>query len=164
MNNGIEVQSYDRFHGYLHELLQSYSKLGELLAKKLNAIAMYDVRTLDGIIKEEQVFVLLSRGFDSTIQSYREKLSLKGDSLSAIIQELPSEEQPRFQSLFDRLRVKLGEVKALNERCQSLIEERIYSMERAVHQADKSGVVSYGKSGSPNSAQSGDPRMLTKSV
>lgn len=164
MNNSAESLNYDKFHGYLCELLQNYTKLGELLVKKLSAIARYDIAALDGIIKEEQVFVLLSRSFDSTIQSYREKLSLKGDSLSAIIEELPPEEQPRFSSMLARLRAKLAEVKQLNERCQSLIEERIYTIERTVLQTDKTGTVAYGKSGSTAPKPKGDPRILTKSV
>lgn len=164
MNNNVGAQSYDKFHGYLYELLQSYTKLGELLVKKLSAIAKYDIGALDGIIKEEQVFVLLSRSFDTTIKSYREKLSLKGDSLSVIIEELPAEEQPRFKSLFLQLRAKLKDVKELNEQCQSIIEERIYTIERSVQQAGRINPASYGKSGSPNAASKPEGRFLTKSI
>lgn len=164
MDNNAGVQNYDKFYGYLYELLQSYTKLGELLTKKLNAIARYDINALDSVIKEEQVFVLLSRSFDSTIQSYREKLSLKGDSLSVIIQELPADEQPRFSSILAKLRAKLADVKSQNEHCQSLIEERIYTIERTVQQVEKTGTVAYGKSGTPKAPPKGEPYRLTKSI
>lgn len=155
---------YDKFYNYLNDLLSSYTKLNELLAQKLAAIARFDVAALDSIMKEEQVFVLLSRGFDASIQSYREKLSLKGDSLSAVITEMPEEYQPKFQGLFLKLKSRLDEVKEINERCQSLIEERIYTLERSIHQVDKSNTVSYGKPGTAKPASGPDAHMLHKSV
>lgn len=158
------ANQYDRFYDYLSDLLQNYTKLGELLTQKLSAIARFDMATLDSIIKEEQVFVLLSRGFDSSIQSYRDKLSLKGDSLSAVITEMPDEFQAKFQGLFVRLKSKLGEVKQLNEKCQSLIEERIYTIERSIHQIDKSSTISYGKPGTPKTISGTDTHIFKKSI
>lgn len=157
------VNHYDKFHGYLVELLQSYTKLGELLHKKLTAIANFDIKTLDDIMKEEQVFVLLSRGFDANIQSYREKLSLKGDSLSEVIDEMPEEYHTRFRQVAVQFKDKLQEIKALNENCQSLIEERIYTLERSIHRIDKSSGPSYGKTAEKPSP-SIDSHMLKKSV
>lgn len=163
-STGENINYYDKFYDYLVELLQSYTKLNELLTQKLSAIARFDITALDNIMKEEQVFVLISRGFDSSIQSYREKLSLKGDSLSAVIEEMPSEYQPKFQGLFANLKSRLDEVKQLNERCQSLIEERIYTLERSIHQLDKSNTVSYGKPGAAKPTAGADAHMLHKSI
>lgn len=164
LNSQDGANQYDRFYSYLTELLQSYTKLGELLAQKLSAISRFDIAALDNIIKEEQVFVLLSRGFDSNIQSYRDKLSLKGDSLSAVIKEMPAEHQPKFQSLFVKLKSRLDEVKQLNEKCQSLIEERIYNLDRSIHQLDKSSTISYGKPGTTKPAIGSDAHILKKSI
>lgn len=156
---------YERFASYLNELFQNYSNLAELLGRKLAAITRFDVDALDAIMKDEQVFVLVSRGFDSNIQMYRDKLSLKGDSLSAVIKELPEEYRPEFDMIFMKLKSKLDEVKGLNERCQTLIEERIYTIERKIHQIDKSSTASYGKQGMQNKpASSGEAHVLHKSV
>ena len=158
---------YDKFYGYLGELLQSYTKLGELLTKKLAAIAAFDVAALDDIIKEEQVFVLLARGFDQNMNIYRQKLALEGDSLSAVIPQMPEEEQPRFANLRSRLKVKLDDVKATNEKCQGLIEERIYSLERAIRNLDKTKTpaAAYNSSASgPRPGMNADPHFLRKQV
>jgi len=156
---------YDKFYVYLGEFFQGYTKLSELLSRKLAAISKFDVAALDGIIKEEQVFVLLSRGFDSNVQNYREKLSLKGISLSEVISEMPLEQQGRFQSLLNALKAQLDEVKYLNEKCQSLIEERIYSIERSISRLDKSKTTTYSKPGTAAKPVSGgEGHVLKKSV
>ncbi|MCL2033861.1 MAG: flagellar protein FlgN [Oscillospiraceae bacterium] len=156
---------YDKFYAYLDEFFQNYTKLSELLTRKLSAIAKFDVATLDGIIKEEQVFVLLSRGFDSNVQNYREKLSLKGSSLSEVISEMPLSQQGRFQSLLTALKSRLDEVKFLNEKCQTLIEERIYSIERSINHIDKSRTSTYSKPGTAAKPVSGgEGHVLKKSV
>lgn len=164
LNSADNVNQYDRFYNYLNELLQNYTKLGELLAQKLSAIARFDIATLDSVIKEEQVFVLLSRGFDSNIQLHRDRLSLKGDSLSEVIKEMPEDQQPRFRGMFVKLKSRLDEVKQLNERCQSLIEERIYTIERSIHQLDKSSTISYGKPGAPKPVTGTDAHVFKKSI
>ena len=84
---------YDKFHGYLTELEGNFAKLSQLLHNKLSALERFDIDRLDAIIKEEQVFVLLSKSFDANVASYRQKLGLKGQQLSDIITELPVEEQ-----------------------------------------------------------------------
>lgn len=156
---------YEKFASYLNELFQNYSNLSDLLTRKLAAIARFDVETLDTIMKDEQVFVLVSRGFDSNIQIYRDKLSLKGDSLSAVIRELPDEYKPEFEMLFAKLKSKLDEVKGLNEKCQSLIEERIYTLGRRIHELDKSSNTSYGKEGAQTKPTSSvEARVMHKSV
>ncbi len=158
---------YDRFYSYLSELLQSYTKLSELLAKKLAAVASFDVSALDNIIKEEQVYVLLARGFDNNLRAYREKLALDGDSLSVVIPQMPDAQQARFESVFHRLKHRLDEVKALNENCQELIEERIYSLEKAIRGLDQSkatGATYSGKAVSPKPSRSSDPHFLHKQI
>ena len=170
VNNSVDSQAgagsyYDKFYAYLDEFFQGYAKLSELLTRKLAAISKFDVATLDSIIKEEQVFVLLSRGFDSNVQNYREKLSLKGSSLSEVISEMPIEQQGRFQSLLSALKAQLDEVKFLNEKCQTLIEERIYTIERSINRLDKSKTTTYTKPGAAaKPASGGESHVLKKSV
>lgn len=157
------VNYYEKFHAYLAELFENYTKLSALLSQKLSAISRFDIATLDSIIKEEQVFVLLARGFDTNLQLYREKLNLKGENLSSVIMELPVEYKPDFQIVFASLKSKLDEVRLLNEKCQSLIEERIYCLERSINQLDRSNTTNYGKTGAAKPSADGR-RMLQKSI
>lgn len=155
---------YDKFHGFLTELEGNFTKLSQLLHNKLAALERFDVDRLDAIIKEEQVFVLLSKSFDANVASYRQKLGLSGEKLSDIIGELPVEEQARFQSTFQRLKAALDEVKTLNLKCQDLIEERLYSLDKAIKELDRSAGATYSKQGD-DAKRSGDhPHLLSKSI
>lgn len=161
--SGVILSAYDKFHAYLCELLQSYDKLSSLLQEKLTVVQADDTGRLDGIIKEEQVFVLISKGFDASIKKYREELSLQGETLSSIVKELPGEERQRFQDVFRQLQSKLSEVKGLNERCQSLIQEKLYSLDKTIKGLDKSATTTYNKDKS-TPAGGGNTHFLTKSV
>lgn len=157
------MENIDKFYAYLSELQENYTKLAALLKDKLDAVVQYDVLRLDGIIKQEQVFVLVSKGFDTNIKTYREKLSLRGDTLGAVIDELPDSERERFRTLFKQLQAVLEEVRSLNESCQKLIEERLYSIDKAIKELDKTdGRPGYGKNATATPAQ--DLHMLSKSI
>lgn len=155
---------YDKFHGYLTELEGNFAKLSQLLHNKLSALERFDIDRLDAIIKKEQVFVLLSKSFDANVASYRQKLGLKGQQLSDIITELPVEEQGRFQSIFKQLKASLNEVKTLNLKCQDLIEERLYSLDKAIKELDRSTGASYGKQGDDSKRPGDPPHLFSKSV
>ena len=155
--------SYEKLYTYLGELLQSYTRLSELLKEKLDAVSRFDIEKLDDIMKQEQVFVLQSKGFDAHIASLRDSLSLKGDKLSEIINELPEQEQARFLILHKNLKATLEEVRGLNERCQVLIGDRLHSLDRAIRELDPADAQAYSKGGE---RPSGKPEsgLFTKSV
>ena len=157
------MSQYNKFYAYLSELHQNYEKLFSLLQKKLEAVERFDIEKLDSILKEEQVFVLISKGFDQTIKGFRESLGLKGDSLSNIIGELPTEEHQRFQAIFKELDTTLSAVKGLNEKCQLSIQDRLYSLDKSIKELDKTATTTYSKDKSTQSGGS-DPHILTKSV
>lgn len=159
------MSQVDNFYTYLEELDQSYGRLADLLRQKLVAVEKFDINKLDEIIKEEQVYVLLSKGFDSNIRVHRDKLSLQGDTLSEVIEELPGENRARFRQQFERLRTTLDTVKGLNEKCQTLIEERLYSLDKSIKHLEKTDGTPYKQPGSPKpSPEDGGPRLFTKSV
>lgn len=159
-----QQKQYNKFYAYLDELDQSYGRLADLLRQKLVAVDRFDVERLNAIIKEEQVYVLLSRGFEGNLRSHREKLGVRGDTLSEIIEELPGEEQARFRQQMKRLKATLDNVKGLNERCQTLIETRLYTIDKSIRELDKSVGSTYKKDTTPKPPQDGGPHLFTKSV
>lgn len=160
MNNN----DYDRFYSYLKDMYASHEKLAKLLSDKMDAILSDDMQKLDAIMKEEQVFVLQSRAFESNIKTHSEKLSLPGGSLSAVIEAMNSDEKPRFTQLFLQLRRKYEEVSGLNENCQALLEDKLYSIEKAIRSLDKSENSTYQKPGGQKPASARDARFLEKSI
>lgn len=84
---------------------------------------------LNEIINEEQVFVLISRGFDQNIAAHRERLGLRGDTLGELIEALHEEDQDRFRAIHNQLRATLDTVKELNDKCQTMTRVRIRALD-----------------------------------
>lgn len=153
---------YDKLYQYLEDLHQSHVHLSGLLVAKLDAVIAADLDRLDEIIKQEQVFVLVSKGFDANLKRFREELSLSGDTLSRIITELPPEERQRFRDLFERLKLSLEETKALNRKSQDLLDQHLHRIGKSLRSLDKSNGTSYGKAASEANGER--PHLFTQSV
>lgn len=163
--NNDNVNYYEKFKAYLEELVRDFSELAGLLSQKLIAIRMQKLAEIESIMKREQVFEMKLKSFDTYIQMYRDKLSLKGDSLSDVILELPEEYRFEFGVLRDKLRSLVGETAGLNKRCQALLDERIHYIERAMHEIDKSNTTAYGgQGGTPPVSPGSDAFVLKKSI
>lgn len=153
-----------KFYEYLQELEQSYSRLAELLHQKLNALLQHDLTALDAIMKEEQVYVLLSKGFDANLQTHRDKLGLRGDTLLEVIGELPEENRDDFHRLYKQLKATLDGVRGINQKCQSLIEQRLYSLDRSIKELDHSDNSTYQKTGNTQNGPSPHAGFLSKKI
>lgn len=137
----------------------NYKKLSVLLVRKIAAVEADDIAVLDEIIKDEQVYLLLSRGFDRNIANFRGRMGLKGENLGDIIGELPEDERPRFSALHRRLRSAVGEAGDMNEKCQRMTEAKLHVIGKKLKELDKSGSVSYGKD-----AAGGKPGIFSKTI
>ena len=155
------MRKYDKFYQYLEELHQNHVHLSGLLVAKLDAVIEADLDRLDKIIKEEQVFVLVSKSFDSNLKRFKQELSLSGDTLSQIVTELPPEERQRFRDLFERLKLSLEETKALNQKSQDLLDQYLHKINKSIKALDKNHGASYGKASESNGDR---PRLFTQSV
>jgi hypothetical protein len=160
----LDEKLLEKFYLYLSELEQSYGRLIDLLHRKTIAINTGDLAKLDAIMKEEQVYVLLSRGFEGNLRMHRKNLGLTGEKLTEIIDELPDENRPRFELQLRRLRAALDSVKGLNEQCQQMIENRLYSLDKSIKALDKSENTNYKKSDTSKQAGDAGPRLFTKSI
>jgi hypothetical protein len=160
----INEKLTEKFYAYLNELDQSYGRLTDLLRRKMIAINTGDIAKLDALMKEEQVYVLLSRGFEGNLRTHRQNLGFQGETLSEVIGELPDDIRPRFELQQRRLKATLDSVRGLNDKCQQMIENRLYSIDKSIKELDKSENTSYKKNDAM--AQAGDtgPRLFTKSI
>lgn len=157
------MNPYDKFYGYLQELDDSYGLLADLLRKKLWAVKQNDIETMDELVKQEQVYVLLAKGFNGNIAGHRDKLNLTGTTLSQIIIELPDEEKARFQQLYASLKVTLDAVKGLNDKCQLVIEDRLHFLDKAKKKIDKNeNAASYHPASDAKPGPAG--QFFTKSI
>jgi hypothetical protein len=129
----------DKFYNYLAELDTNYRKLATLLTRKAAAISEGDLFELDDLVNEEQAFLLITRGFDPKIAAFRKEAGYTGEKLADIIAELPAAERDRFHALHTRLSASLEEVRALNEKCQSLAQIKLHGVRRQLEEMERSG-------------------------
>lgn len=151
---------FEKFFAYLSGLNTNFGNLAKLLQQKLVALEQFDPDKLDEIIKEEQVYVLQSKGFEGNINTFRAQLGLEGDTLSQMIAQLPEEEQPRFEGIFGRLTVNLSIIKEINDKCQELAENRLHAIGKAIKDLDAASGTSYGDIRNSDDA----PKWMNKSI
>lgn len=152
----------EKFYAYLLDLLHGYSHLAELLTDKLDAIDSFDLDALDSILKEEQRYVLIARGFDGQVKNHKDRLGVVGDTLGAVIAELPGQERPRFQALFVDLKEKLDEVKNLNQKCQDLTTAKMIHIEASLRRLE--GTTDYRPKPQMEKGAAPAPQILSKWV
>ncbi|WRS26701.1 flagellar protein FlgN [Oscillospiraceae bacterium MB08-C2-2] len=158
------MKSYENFYAYLQELCGSYGDLAGLIRQKMEAVSLLDVARLENIMKEEQAFVLLSKGFDQAVSAFKTDLGLSGNTLRELLPQMPQQERPRFEAVHQELSLILADVKNLNEKCQELLGDHLHVVEKQLRELSGSPTSTYGKGGSKGQSAAGQPRMLTKSV
>jgi archaellum biogenesis protein FlaJ (TadC family) len=136
--------TFDKFYSYLEELTSSYARLSLLLKEKIDAVERDDLGKLEEIMGEEQVYLLISRGFDQNIAEYRKTLGLKGDKLSDIVQEVPGEFRDEFAGIYSRLKESLDEAKTLNDNCQKLIKTKLGTVNKRLRELEGAKTANYG--------------------
>lgn len=136
-------EKLQKFYDYLDSLLQSYTRLADTLRGKIDAVERDDLDQLSEIMKDEQAYVLLSRGFDDHLAKHREELGLHGATLSEVISQMPGDWQPKFHTLYLNLRSKLDEVKGLNQICQGNLETKLEILGRNIRAANPTSTSHY---------------------
>lgn len=129
----------DKFFSYLKELAITYNKLAALLVKKAEAISRDNLMLLDELINEEQVYLLVTRGFDQHLATFRQQTGFAGATLSDIIGELPEDERDRFRDIQAQLNASVGEAKTLNEKCQKLAQVKLYGVKKKMQEMERAG-------------------------
>ncbi|MDL2232239.1 flagellar protein FlgN [Ruminococcaceae bacterium OttesenSCG-928-L11] len=150
-------QIIDKFYSYLNDLADSYQKLSVLLNEKIQAVHTDDLPRLDEIIAEEQVYQMIARGFDQNAKTYRDRLGLEGETLKAIIEELPEEHRPRFREVHARLSMHLNESARLNDSCQKMLEVKLHTVNRKLEEAGRPPVA-------PTNTAKPKPGIFNKTV
>jgi hypothetical protein len=151
MNSALTME---KFLHYLITLQKDYARLAELLKKKQEAILVYDIETLDEIMKDEQAYVLVSRGFNQSIESFRKELGLSGVTLSEMINSMPDGWKNKFLDAFAPLRETMDVVRLRNEECQDVIEKKLSQIRTRLEEFEGAPTKSYGgaKPHTPQSA------------
>ena len=136
----------EKFLHYLQGLLRDYSMLAELLTEKREAIMLYDLDALNRIMKDEQAFVLLARGFNHNVKSFASELSLSGETLTETIASMPEDWKPEFEALLEPLKQIIDEVRRRNEECQEITEKKLSQISKSLDRLGGGSAKPYAQS------------------
>lgn len=153
--------TYDKFYNYLEELNGSYIKMATLLREKIEVVEVADLARLEEIMSEEQIFLMITKGFDQNIANFRKGLDLKGETLAEIIGELPEERRDDFTELLIRLKDSLDEAKSLNDVCGELLGDKLHDVNNRLRELEKNKRQSKN---SKNKSPGSSPSSFSKSI
>ena len=123
-------KAIEKFYGYLSEILKLYQDALPILKQELESIEHDDIPTLNEMLKSQQTLLLQTKSFDKDIAKHFSILNISGENLTAVIQQLPTEEHLKFYALLGQFELTMKEVNFYKEKCRILLESKLYGIEK----------------------------------
>ena len=148
----------DKFKKVIHALIALFEEYLPLEQKKLKAVQVDDVATVEACMTQEQALILKLRGLEQKREAALKELGWEGKSFSQIIQLAPEEEKQELQQLFDDLDRSIGVFKDVNDNAMTTMSVHLKDLQKVIKIKDPEGV--YGHEG--NSLQKNRPMTSRK--
>ncbi|HZK02366.1 MAG TPA: flagellar export chaperone FlgN [Anaerovoracaceae bacterium] len=132
-------KSLDGLYGYLMEIVELYEKILPVVKSEFDAINADDIYSLNESLKVQQALLHKTKNFDKTISSYTAELDIDADNLTALIIQLPEEQQFRFYSVLGRFTAAIQEISFYKEKCRSMLQTKLHNIDRSL--AEQKGIV-----------------------
>lgn len=120
------------FTELLHHLLELFDRLIPLEQSKLEAVSQNRVSRLEEIIKREQADILSMRGLDQKRVRIQEKLGWKDLTFREILEQLPPDQRPQIQILFDELSSRVRTFQSVTDSSRSIMEVNLHNIEKLI--------------------------------
>lgn len=137
----LTKQLSDEFILFLKRYLSFYQDFLELETKKHEIISQNDIKQLDSFVTKEQAYLLQSKGMEAERYKIMNTCGFKNSTLREFLLHLDSSVQQSATSIFDELSNVLLDFKAMNKRCNSLIELRLHRIGNSIKQLEQEGVL-----------------------
>lgn len=148
----------DKFKKVILDLIALFEEYLPLEQKKLQAVQMDDVATVETCMTQEQALVLKLRGLEQKREKALEELGWGGKNFSQIVALAPEEEKQELQKLFDDLDRSMSVFKDVNDNAMTTMSLRRRELEKIIKIKDSEG--RYGQEG--NSLQKDRPMTSRK--
>ena len=132
------MSKLDDLYNVLNEQLNLYKEFLEVENEKYNVILADDIKRLDEIVTEEQVFFLKSRGLDQKRERLLTELGYTGKTLRQLIELIDDAEKDRFRKMHSDIFNVLQNFKDKNNQCQDLVQIRLYRAQTMINKLDES--------------------------
>jgi len=133
-------QSHD-FMSFLEGYLSFYQEFLEIETNKHEVISQNDVKQLDRFVTKEQAYLLKSKGLEAQRQKMMDSYGFKDTTLNEFLPHLDSSVQEKADTLYHDLSDVLMDFKAMNTRCNSLIELRLHRIGNSIKHLENEGML-----------------------
>lgn len=134
------MSKLDNLYDVLKEQLDLYKEFLEVEQEKYDIILADDIKRLDEIVTEEQVFFLKSRGLDQKRERLLKELGFGGKTLKQLIDLVDESDKDRFRKMHNEIFNVLQNFKEKNNQCQDLVQVRLYRAQTMINKLDESTV------------------------
>ena len=157
-------ETLDSFYNYLFGVIKLHRDTIPKLKDELMLIQSNSIEALGDNLNQQQVFLYQIKNFDEEVSGYMEKLSLKGKDLTEVIQQLPIDEQERFNELLSRFKETAKELDFYKEKCKTLLQTKLYAINKNMAQLkSKQEKTTYGENGKEEGSFN-IPKTFEKSI
>lgn len=126
-------QKMDSLCTILQESLELYENFIKVEYEKYGAVIKDDIKKLDEVISEEQVFYLKVKGLEQKREQLIESMGMKDKTLKEIISMSNQEDSARLTLLYDKLLIALTEFKKINLECKTIVEVRLHRIDAVMN-------------------------------
>lgn len=116
----------------LTEYVKFYSEFLAFEQNKLEAVEQNKLELLDGLVKQEEVFLLKSRGMEQNRIKSQEEHGFADKRLRDLIEIAPDDMKEELLAKFTELNAIVVQLQRTNERCNIAIKARLQAIERAM--------------------------------
>lgn len=140
-----KLQILESFYQYLHSILDVYTDLVDILKKELECIEKDDIEKLDQVLKNKQAVLFQTKSFDKKVSEYQTKLGISANKLTEMIPLLPEESRLKFYGLVGQFGQTIEEVNFYKEKCETLLQSKLYTIDKALTKLDVTNNKTYNK-------------------
>lgn len=117
----------------LAEYIKFYSDFLAFEQNKFEAVEQNKLELLDGLVKQEEAFLLKSRGMEQNRIKFQEEQGFADKRLRDLIECAPDDMKEELLSMFTELNAIVIQLQRTNERCNIVIKARLKAIEQAMN-------------------------------
>lgn len=134
----MNLKQAKTFYDMMRNYLVFYKEFLEFESKKLDDVANNRIKLIDEHVKNEEVFLLKSRGLEVKRQAFLKELGLENMQMKEIIKQTPQEIRGELEIIFGELSETVLDLQEINKRCNSMIEIRLHNIDRTLNMIEES--------------------------
>lgn len=160
------MSKLENLYDVLKEQLDLYEEFLVVEQKKYDIILADDVKKLDEIVTQEQVFFLKSRGLDQKRERLLKELGFAGKTLKQLIELVDEPDKDKFKKMHYDIFNVLQDFKEKNNQCQDLVQVRLYRAQTMINKLDESTVNRnlYFKDGNTDEIDVNKMKFMSKKI